>query len=430
MAFSQSIRQAQIPKPCELCETDTNINWKCVQCNTLMCDKCKKIHLKVQTSITHDIVDVKRSEAKTKIEHTIITDNIPCQIHKRKLNCMFCRTCDHLVCPDCITASHKIHDLDSIDTVCNERREKLKDLESTCFEKFTLCEIEDSKIKDFKAKNEQLSAKCVQKINQREQLTKDEVSKYAKALKEELESEKQRIEKYIAEKEKHTEKVKETLLEKQSNIQEVLESNQAAQVFNTFSEIRKKEIPDVSFDAFPEEAKDFFPTKENLMNIRNLFGSLQKTKLPSRLPQMNLDVIKSYTTDLSMVDRVLIQDDKTAWIFNNDIPTLRKININDKIATVKDISVEIYDMSLTDNNDILMSFCNSTAVNLLKTKTGEIEMFLSVSPLIPLGIHVTKHNEIILGVRDRGDVYNPRNTNCRTVIIFGMDGKQKKIICV
>ncbi|VDI37473.1 Hypothetical predicted protein [Mytilus galloprovincialis] len=180
------------------------------------------------------------------------------------------------VCPDCITASHKIHDQDSIDTVCNERKEKLKDLESTFFEKFTLCEMEDSKIKDFKAKNEQLSAKCVQKINQREQLTKDEVSKYAKALKKELESEKQRIEKSIAEKEKHTEEVKETLLNKQSNIQEVLESNQAAQVFNTFSEFRKKEIPDVSFEAFPEDAKDFFPTKGSLGTLETYLDHFRK----------------------------------------------------------------------------------------------------------------------------------------------------------
>ncbi|VDI32326.1 tripartite motif-containing protein 71 [Mytilus galloprovincialis] len=426
MAFSQSIRRAQIPKPCELCETDTNIKWKCVQCNTLMCDKCKKIHLKVQTSITHDIVDVKSSEAKTEMEHTIITDNIPCQIHKKKLNCMFCRTCDQLVCPECITASHKKHDLDSIDTVCNEKREKLKEIESKFSEKFTLCEIEDSKIKDFKTKYEQFSAKLVQKINQQEQLIKDEVSKYAKDLREQQESEKQRITKSITEKEKHTEEVKKTLLKKQSNIKEVLESNQAAQVFSAFQEFSEKEIPDSSIKTFPEETKDFIPTKGSLMTIKNVFGSLQKTKLPKGLPQVQLDVIKSYTTDFNVVERILIQDDKTAWISNTHMPTLRKIQIDDTITTVQNIPVKIYDMSVTENNDILLSLYDSTDVSLLTKKTGEITHFLSVSPLVSVGIHVTKHNDIILGVVEKGATYNLTDKSCRKVIIFGMNGKQKQ----
>ncbi|XP_052081472.1 uncharacterized protein LOC127719380 [Mytilus californianus] len=378
MAFSRSIKGAQIPKPCELCETDTNIKWKCVQCNTLMCEKCKKIHLKVQTSITHDIVDVKGSEAKKEQEHTIITDNIPCQIHKKKLNCMFCRTCDRLVCPDCITASHKKHDLDSIETVCNERREKLKEIESKFSEKFTLCEKENSKVRDFKAKYEQFSAESVQKINQQEKLIMNEVIKYAKALREQIESEKQRIEKSITEKEKQMAEVKETLLYKQSNIQEVLESNQAAYVFNTFSEFRKNEIPDASFEAFPDESKNFFPTKGSLMNMTNLFGSLQKSKLPKGLPQVNLDVIKSYTTDFNTVDGIIIQDDKTAWICDDDIPTLHKINIDDKITTVKDISrlfTVPFIITSNVNNDILVidRTCNDDERVIVLDRDGQVK---------------------------------------------------------
>ncbi|XP_052079461.1 uncharacterized protein LOC127717731 [Mytilus californianus] len=423
MAFSQSIRRAQIPKPCELCETDTNIKWKCVQCNTLMCDKCKKIHLKV---LTHDIVDVKSSEAKQEMEHTIITDNIPCQIHKRKLNCMFCRTCDNLVCPECITDSHKKHDLVSIDKACNEKKRELKELESKFSDTLTLCKIEDSKVNDFKTKYEQFFAESVQKINQQEKLIIDEVRKYAKALREQLETEKQRIEKSITEKEKNIAEVKENLLNKQSNIQEVLDSNQAAKVFSIYPEFSEKEIPYSSFKAFPEETKDFVPTEENLKTISNLFGSLQKTKLPKGLPQVNLDLIKSYTTDQNMVHRMVILDDKTAWTSNYMTPTLCKINIDDTIKTVKEISVQVYDMSLTDNNDVLLSLFASSDVSLLTTKTGEIKPFLSVSPLLTRCIHVSKHNEIILGVEERGDTYNPTNKSCRKVIIFGMDGKQKQ----
>ncbi|CAC5419048.1 unnamed protein product [Mytilus coruscus] len=323
MAFSKSIRRAQVSKLCELCETDTNIKWKCVQCNTLMCEKCKKIDLKVQTAIKHDIVDIKSSEAKTEMDHTNITDNIP-------------------------------------------------------------------------------------------------------SLREQLESEKQRIEKSVTEKEKHVKEVKETLLNKQSNIQVILESNQAAQVFNAYPEFSELEISNASFKAFPEETKDFIPAKENFKTISNLFGSLKRTNLPKGLPQLNLDVIKSYTTDLIAVDRVLIQNDKTAWISYHMTSSLHKINIDETINTVKDISVKVNDMSLTDNNDVLLSLFDSTDISLLTTKTGEIKTFLSVSPLYSLGINVTKNNDIILGVKEEGYPYKTTDKSCRKVIIFGMDGKQKQ----
>ncbi|VDI33927.1 Hypothetical predicted protein [Mytilus galloprovincialis] len=423
MAFSQSMRRAQIPKPCELCETNTHIKWKCVQCNTLMCDQCKKIHLKV---LTHDIVDVKSAEAKTELEHNIITDNIPCQIHKKKLNCMFCRTCDQLVCPDCITDFHKKHDLDSIDKVCDEKKRELKELEYQYINKFTLCKIEDSKVQDFKTKYKQFLSESVQKIDQQETLIINEVRKYAVALREQLKREKQRIEKSITEKEKNIGKLKETLLNKQSNIHEILESNKAAEVFSANPDFSEKEIPNASFMAFPGETKDFIPTNEDVKTISNLFGLLQKTKLPTGLPRINLNVTKSYTTDQYVVERTLILDDKTAWISNCNKSSLYNINIGDTIKTVEDVSVQVYDMSLTGNNDVFLSLFNKTVISLLTTKTGEIKPFLSVSPLISLGIHVTKHNEIILGVSDRGDAYNLTDESCRKVIIFEMDGKQKQ----
>ncbi|CAC5382978.1 unnamed protein product [Mytilus coruscus] len=425
MAFPQSRRQAQVPKPCELCETDTAIKWKCVQCNTHMCDKCKKIHLKVQTSIRHDIVDAYNIEAKKDMEHTIITNNIPCQSHK-KFNCMFCRTCDRLVCADCITAFHKKHDLDSIDTVCDERRQNLKQLRSRLFEKVTRYETKERQIQDLKTKYNNFLAESVEKINLQEQLIKVEVSKYANELRKQMESERQRIENSMLEKEKQCEKNKENLLKKQSDIQEVLESEHAVNVFIAHKEFCTNEVPDAPFETLLDETKDFIPQKDNLKNISNLFGSLQKTNLPKGLSQITFDVIKSYTTNINTVEKVLILDDRTVWISNRVLSSLRKINIDLTIKTVKDISVEVYDMARKGNNDIFLSLFDSTNVCLLTTKKGTIKPFLSISPLVTCGIHVTKQNEIILGVKDLGCPFKLTDKSCRKIIIFGMNGKQKQ----
>jgi hypothetical protein len=119
MAYSQSIQKAQAPKTCELCLTDTNIKWRCLDCKTCMCNKCKNIHLRVQTPIEHNIIGL------MDVQPTVIcTDNIPCHIHKSELSLMFYRTCDVLVCSNCISSSHKKHDLESIHQVCMEKMEK------------------------------------------------------------------------------------------------------------------------------------------------------------------------------------------------------------------------------------------------------------------------------------------------------------------
>jgi hypothetical protein len=71
-----------------------------------------------------------------------------------------------------------------------------------------------------------------------------------------------------------------------------------------------------------------------------------------------------------------------------------------------------------------VSKSNSSDVKLL-TKSGEIKPFLSVSPLLPMGIHVTSDNYIIVGVIEHGATYTPTDKSTRALLIFGMDGKQQ-----
>ncbi|CAG2229189.1 unnamed protein product [Mytilus edulis] len=139
-----------------------------------------------------------------------------------------------------------------------EKKSELQELESQFSNKFALGKIESSKVKDFKTKYEQVYTESVQKIDQQEKLILDEVRKYAKDIREQLKSERQRIEKSVTEKEKDIAEVKEHLLNKQSIIQEILESNQAGQVFSAYQEFSEKDIKNASFKALPEDTKISF----------------------------------------------------------------------------------------------------------------------------------------------------------------------------
>ena len=87
MAFSSSNKRAQIPKPCELCKTEIKIKWKCVECNKLICDRCKEIHPNSQANIQHQIIDIKSPFQD--VQPKIITDNIPCTEHRTKMTFLF-----------------------------------------------------------------------------------------------------------------------------------------------------------------------------------------------------------------------------------------------------------------------------------------------------------------------------------------------------
>ena len=70
--------------------------------------------------------------------------------------------------------------------------------------------------------------------------------------------------------------------------------------------------------------------------------------------------------------------------------------MDDKIRTLKEIHVNIYDMALTKSTDILLSIYGSSDVKLL-TKSGEIKQFLSVAQLLPTG-KKTKRIDIVLSI--------------------------------
>jgi hypothetical protein len=49
----------QAPVSCKLCETEKKINWKCYECDLLMCDRCKeKIHPNIRNARDHKVTGI------------------------------------------------------------------------------------------------------------------------------------------------------------------------------------------------------------------------------------------------------------------------------------------------------------------------------------------------------------------------------------
>ncbi|CAC5412051.1 TRIM71 [Mytilus coruscus] len=58
--MASSIRKAQLPLSCQLCDNPNVIKWKCKDCVMLMCDNCKeRVHPKSKYSEKHTIISLK-----------------------------------------------------------------------------------------------------------------------------------------------------------------------------------------------------------------------------------------------------------------------------------------------------------------------------------------------------------------------------------
>ncbi|CAC5355828.1 unnamed protein product [Mytilus coruscus] len=221
-------------------------------------------------------------------------------------------------------------------------------------------------------------------------------------------------------KKKQMEEAIRALQDQQTKLKKAIHSNHAGTIFTATSELTES-VPNYSFDAQSSDIIDFTQGETTLKKIVDLFGLLRHKEESI----IDFKVLKSYTTDFSFVDTVLTTDDKTALISNPTVKIVRQITTSEKLKTLKQISVKIFDMASTSNNEILMSMFGSPDVKLLKP-TGQFQQFMSVSPLFPLAVHVTKSNEVLIGVKDEGENFSLTHNSIRKILTFGMDGKQRR----
>jgi hypothetical protein len=327
------------------------------------------------------------------------------------------------VCPDCVSFKHNNHKFEPIEIILSEKLDELKGAEARYCKDLTLCQAKVEEFQISETKYESLCDESIITIKEREQTMIDSVRKYSIELQKQIELDRKSEKKKFLNIKRQTDQIEKTITHHQDEIMAALKSIQGSTIFATATK-SKKMMSDLNFNQIPSEIKYFIPGKETVNDIPNLFGSLQKMKIPQVESDIDFEVVNSYTTDLSGIYNIITVDDKSTWVNDYTQQVIRQINIdNDNITTTKQISCFIYDMTLTSNNDILLSVCNSSDIKLL-TKSGEIKPLFSVSPLIPRGIHVTSDNYIIVGVREPGP-YTPTDKSTRALLIFGMDGKQQ-----
>lgn len=211
----------------------------------------------------------------------------------------------------------------------------------------------------------------------------------------------------------------------------MIESKQGDIIVSTKLEIggSLQDDSDKPLPPLPSKILDFHYGKFETSNMGNIFGSLKSINAPVEQLKHDFKVMKSYTTDLGSVDQLCIINHHESWVCNTANQILLKMCLDEKISANK-ISLTgtmVSDMSRVSHNQISLSLFGTGEVKIL-TESGVIKPLFSLAPLQTRGIHVTRNNDIILGVRDSDDDSIDGTKASSKILILQMDGTKKNCI--
>ncbi|CAC5393189.1 unnamed protein product [Mytilus coruscus] len=414
---------AQVIKTCDLCERDTDIRYKCMDCNKFLCERCKGIHKNVPTLSLHDICDLK-SELLCPVNTKVRMDNIPCNYHK-KFQCMFCKDCEVLVCSECISNLHQKHCLESLEKTCEEKLSKLERYKAEIGKDVVSLQKSYSDLAIAKTKWENSLDDIRSKINDKEDELKEAVTKNASKLRDDLTEKRRDGIEYILIKQKRFKEMEHKLNSK-LEILKTMQSSARGEIFAFEQQVMNYPTSGISENVILRKEIKYLERSTSEETVSALFGSMYVLDVPYT---MDITIDRSLTTNFSNIENLVVSDGETAWVstFENNEASVQKMHLTEMFGTLKQLTVHAFDMAFTENNDLLISI-QSTSEIMRVSFNCELESLLDVSPLIVKAIHVTKNGDFYVGVRESGDPFELTESSCRKILVYkSSDGKQSSL---
>ena len=100
---------------CKECHTTAGDEF-CLECEKILCSKCKVAHLKKKSSKKHHV---------DKAYYKLLDKRPSCVIHSKEV-VFYCASCSLLICPSCMLEKHKQHDIEEIDAAISAKKERIQ----------------------------------------------------------------------------------------------------------------------------------------------------------------------------------------------------------------------------------------------------------------------------------------------------------------
>ncbi|CAG2199476.1 unnamed protein product [Mytilus edulis] len=348
----------------------------CTTCNTLICFKCStKVHnghelieeedlnkgkdkctATVHSRITNDhrILDIKNIGKHERSNEPFTFSDVQCEIHLGQACCLFCKTCNTLICFKCSTKVHSGHEL-----IEEEDLNKGKD-------------------------------KCKATVNSR--ITNDhKILDITGIEKQEGSNETFRF----------------------SDVQCEAHLDQACCLYCTTCNtlICFKCCAKVHNGHELQEEADY-----------NNKGKVEIT--PKQQSKIVFEISEEFTSDTTYLTNIVVLSNGSMWLGNNSEFKLQHVTLRgNNTEVIKSLNIKADGMAKTHSNNILVTMYNETNIKLIDTITGKItDSVYDVKPLYPISIHVTSDRRVIIGAKSSGKLFPAIGR--RAVIVLDQEGKQ------
>ncbi|CAC5393136.1 unnamed protein product [Mytilus coruscus] len=405
-------------KQCDVCERNSLLKWKCIDCQLSMCHLCmENIHTKFKLSETHKIISLTGSHERIKPNY--------CHIHRNQLYCIFCQSCDHLVCPTCLSENHSQHSLTEVEGMVMKIIARIKSFEE---------QIQNT-----------LIPLCMETLSKISQLQCVEHVRFRSYIGQIMHQE-ERLFKHI---QLHREILLTKLQQKETEIKDILLQKKKTFTINIdkmrqmkmFIDNILQEPGDMDVDYLQRESEEMrkwlstemsSPNEQTNQPMLPIFDSMNlNKKLISKMfgfhnssSELSISFNKSFSLSLPSVTCMKISKNTETiylWIGCNAAQKIEKYRILPDFKLEQEISdKKVYDMSTTISGDVLFTCSNDTC--LYKAKKDGTRKLRSFAPLVPKAVYVNLKDEIHISLQEYG--MNKRHS--KIVTIDSKDSKEIK----
>ncbi|XP_063436007.1 uncharacterized protein LOC134716919 [Mytilus trossulus] len=415
MGSSQSISKGQVPVNCGLCETDRPIKWKCFNCDLLLCDNCKeKVHLRIKTAKDHRVIDIKDIGLQQK---ELDFANIPCPNHAGQYNCHYCKTCDILVCQNCVKKNHKRHNLTEIQEEYDMKIEMLKN---------GLSKIQTDRklIVSRKEQLVQLSSddQANQDISKRERFVKAAVESCFKQLRDKLDQHQKTISNTIKSDLNAVPVLLQQADDKINEVQESIRITDAMKFFYVVSNLEKNidiKMPESKSSLY--YIPNFVPGDISQSNI----GVLKFDEILAKKLHIKLDLNKQYRAEFLVGIILFPCNDPSFWISSGNDGLVQNVTTDGtKLKILSSFNIRLIATPAVTKSDNLLLCIGGTKLQQIISKTGTLtETVFDVSPLRPTAVCITSNDKLLVGGMNIDYPAQGR----RVVILMNQNGAHERV---